>query len=503
MGLNRNAMGLIVTAIMILLLFLTTIPSSTAVLLDPGEPNKTSVSKGTIITFNDVNLTIRAGERIPVESLNFTIFKDSTEVAHVKFYINGTEIEDPLSKFTVTSLVNISNITYSSGGSYYGYDEYKGQNVTGFTYGYGNASYHVYIKYTITYKTHTTGTFYARLFVNASSHIYESDSSTLFTVSTGGGIPPEESEEEGGEVIESSEETLDHIAELYDIELEDSIYAEDTNGDGVVDKFTDPNGVLTAINFVNISGNASFLISIDDDEIPEFFWDADADIATTVNHAPGTVTDTETDIEKETIIILVNVNKSDWIYIETIDQYPPSQYLDYTLIVKNESGENISLDRIWRENEKIFVLDDPDTEYQFIYGYTILEPIFEPASGSTFNTTKPTITIAYFEEVDITTATFGTHDITDQLSTTDNLTFTFTTKSDLTDGTYFLNITSQDMDGNSLISAATYKIQVGEGKPTGEKQDEEFSWFIIILMIVIIVIVIIIALFKTGYLYIR
>ncbi len=497
MRLNKNTMSLIVTVVMILLLFLTTIPPSTAVFLDPGEPNKTSVSKGTIITFNDVNLTIRAGERIPVESLNFTISKDSTEVAHVKFYINGTEIEDPLSKFTVTSLANISKITYSSGGSYYGYDEYKEQNVTGFTYGYGNTSYHVYIKYTITYKTHMTGTFYAKLFVNASSYIYESGPSTLFTVfAPEGGVrrSPEEPEEEGREIIESSEETLDHIAELYDIELEDSICAEDTNGDGIVDKFTDPNGVLTTVAFVNISRNASFLISIDDDEIPEFFWDTNADIITTVNHELGAVKDTETDTEEETIIIFVNVNKSGWIYIETIDQYPPSRYPDYTLMVKNESGENISLDRIWRENGRIYVLDDPDTIYEFVYSYTLLDPIFVPASGKIFYVTKPTITITYQEQVDITTATFGTLDITDQIITTDDLTFTFTPKSDLADGTYLLSITSQDMDGNYLTSTATYKIQM----------TEEFPWFIIIiLMIVIIVIVIIIALFKTGYLYIR
>ncbi len=482
---------------MILLLFLTIIPPSTAVLLDPGEPNKTSVKKGTTVTFNDVNLTIRAKERIPVESLKFSIFKGSTEIAYVKFYINGTEIEDPLGKFTVSSLVNISQITYGSGGIYYGYDEYKGQNVTGFTYGYGNISHHVYVEYTITYKSHMTGTFFAKLFVNASSYNYKSGPSTLFTVferEDGDKKSQEEPKEDEIEIIESSEETLDNIAELYDIELVDSICAEDTNRDGIVDKFTDPNGVLTTVAFVNISGNASFLITIDDDEIPEFFWDTTSDIITTVNHELGTVKDSETDTEEETIIIFVNINnKSGWIYIETIDQYPPSRYPDYTMMVKNESGENISLDRIWRENGRIYVLDDPDTIYEFVYSYTLLDPIFVPASGKIFYVTKPTITITYQEQVDITTATFGTLDITGQIITTDGLTFTFSPKSDLADGTYILSITSQDMDGNYLTSSTTYMVQI----------TEEFPWFIIILIIVITLIIIIIALFKTGYLYIR
>lgn len=308
--------------------------------------------------------------------------------------------------------------------------------------------------------------------------------------SGGGWIPPSEEEEEEEEG-EPSEETIEYIEEQYNVTLEEKFYANDTDGDGVLDTLTDPNGVLTTVNFVNISGNASFLLSINDDEIPEFFWDANADTVTTVNHELGTVVDTEIDTEEETITISVDVNKSDWIYIEIIDRYPPNQYLDYTLVVKNESGENISSDMIWRENGMIYVLDDPDTLYEFVYGYTVLDPTFNPASGEIFDITRPTIAITYQEQVEITTATFGTLDITDQLTTTDNLTFTFTPKSDLVDGTYILSITFQDTDGNSLTSTATYNVQVIEEEPT----EEEFPWLIIV--IIAIIAVIFIALFRT------
>ena len=308
---------------------------------------------------------------------------------------------------------------------------------------------------------------------------------------SGGGTTPPSEEEEEEEGTEPSEETIEYIEEQYNVTLEEKFYANDTDGDGVLDTLTDPNGVLTTVNFVNISGNASFLLSINDDEIPEFFWDADADTVTTVNHELGTVVDTEIDTEEETITISVNVNKSDWIYIEIIDRYPPNQYPDYALVVKNESGENISSDMIWRENGKIYVLDDPDTLYEFVYGYTVLDPTFNPASGETFNITKPTITIIYQEQVDITTATFGILDIKDQLTTTDNLTFIFTPKSDLADGTYILSITSQDTVGNSLTSTVTYNIQVTAEIPT----DEEFPWLIIV--IIAIIVVIFIALFRT------
>jgi len=33
---------------------------------------------------------------------------------------------------------------------------------------------------------------------------------------------------------------------------------------------------------------------------------------------------------------------------------------------------------IWREGGKIYVLDDPDTTYNFIYGYTTTPPVISP-----------------------------------------------------------------------------------------------------------------------------
>ena len=314
-----------------------------------------------------------------------------------------------------------------------------------------------------------------------------------------GSTPPvEDDEEEKGS--EPSEITMNYIESHYNITFEEKFYANDTDGDGIFDTLTDPNGVLTEINFVNINGNISVLLSTNDDEIPEFFWDVKADTITPVNHAPGEVTETDTDTEEETITNIVIVNKSDWIYIEIADQYPPNRYPDYTLIVKNESGKNISSDMVWRENRKIYVLEDPDTQYEFVYGYTILDPVFMPSSEETFNIAQPTITMTYQEQVDITLATFGHLNITDQITNLDNLTFLFTPQYNLANGTYILNITSQDTDGNNLTSTAIYEIQATGETSTYEKQDEGFPLYFIIPMIVIIVIIIIAVLFKTGIL---
>ena len=91
----------------------------------------------------------------------------------MKFNILGSEIEDsPSNKFTVTNITNTSNLPYGSSGSYYGYDENDGSNHT-FNYGYGNAdtiASDLIILYKITYTTHQTGTFTAKLYVNSSNY---------------------------------------------------------------------------------------------------------------------------------------------------------------------------------------------------------------------------------------------------------------------------------------------------------------------------------------------
>ena len=295
------------------------------------------------------------------------------------------------------------------------------------------------------------------------------------------------------------DQTMNEIEEDYGVTLETPFYANDTDGDGIVDSFTDPNNVLTNVNYVNISGNASFLISTNDDNIPEFFWDTTTNDITPITHTTAqAATEPEIDQAEETITIKITVNKteSNWIYMDVSDAYP-----DYALTVKTSDGRIISDDKIWRENGKIYILDDPDTIYDFVYGY-IVAPTFNPTTGTTFNTSKPTITITYQEQVTITTALFGTNDITDQITNTDSMVFTFTAGSDIADGTYTLSITAEDGKGNKLESTATYTIETGEEPiPSGEFP---LTTVIVAAIIVIIVILLIIALlFKTGYISVQ
>jgi len=118
--LKNNLVGKVlslgISILMISLLFFDLIPVSSAVFVSPGTPSDTSVDIGNIITFDNVNLTIRGPERIPISFLNFTIFNGNTEIANVKFDIDGTILEQyPASIFTVTGLTDISSIQNGSG----------------------------------------------------------------------------------------------------------------------------------------------------------------------------------------------------------------------------------------------------------------------------------------------------------------------------------------------------------------------------------------------------
>jgi len=566
------------------------IPSSSiAVYLNPGTPSSTSLFIQSTITFSNVNFTIRGPEAIIVNYLNFSIFNTNDQyIAHVNFSINGTEtIDYPSGKFTVRNETNTSNLPYVSGGSFYGYDEQDGQNITdfGYGYGYGAGNTDLTILYTITYTTHTTGTFYAKLFVNSTIHTYTSGESILFTVSSrpppgGGGssaddaptanaggpytgvigIPIQfdgsQSTAVSGTNISSynwifgdgttnagvkpihtyilagnytvrltvtdnlgetdiasttaiissiapptpsvtvSNQTMQDVGNTYGILLEHQFYASDTNDDGIVDVFIDPNNLLTPVNFVNISGHASFLISTNNDNIPEFFWDTSTNAITPITHTPTPLTTPFIDITAKTVMIEITINKTGWVYLDITDQYPIDEYQEYTFTVTT-GNRTISPDMIWRKNGKIYVLDDPATYYDLIYGYTILPPTFSPQSGTTITTVRPTITITYPEPVYFLVAVLDeATDIMDQLTTMDNTVFTYIPTTDFTDGPHTLSLTVQDNQGrNTLTSTATYTVDLPK-----EPAIIETSWIIItIIAIVFIIIVCLIVLRIFGY----
>lgn len=190
----QKGVAMSIALLLILLIIVVFTPSFSAVKLSPGTPNKSSVTKNTIIIFNNVNLTIRSTEAIPVNYLMFRIFRsnDNSMIAQVNFSIFGKKISDtPTDAFTMMNVTNTSNLPYNSTWGY-GHDEETNNSRT-FNYGYGygpSGSFDLSILYKIAYTTQIIGTFYAKLFVNSTTYTYVSGESTEFTVQPSSSPPP-------------------------------------------------------------------------------------------------------------------------------------------------------------------------------------------------------------------------------------------------------------------------------------------------------------------------
>ena len=279
--------------------------------------------------------------------------------------------------------------------------------------------------------------------------------------------------------IEVSDETMSNASSRYNLTLTENFYSYDTDGDEIVDKFIDPNNILTTTHtgHVNLSGNISFLISTDGDDIPEFFWNTTSDEIVSISHNVGIIDDILIDEENEQATIYVIVEKANWIYIEIDDQYP-----DASLTVK--TGERtISSDLIWRKNDEIYIFDDPETEYQFIFDniYPSLQsPTFYPGDSGIINEDSTTITITYNVPVTITYAALGSSRIESSLVSTDNMVFRYTPPSYLEDGTYVLEIDAQAMQGSSHDSSSASYIYFSYGIPP-QKSFLEKNWSLILL----------------------
>jgi hypothetical protein len=287
-------------------------------------------------------------------------------------------------------------------------------------------------------------------------------------------------------VITASSEALNLIQTTFGLQFAQPFYATDTNNDSIADTFTDPSHLLTLIRIVNVSGNASFLLSTGNDTIPEFLWDTNGNKTILLTYTSVLLTETWIDPESQEIFIVANVEKTDWVYLKIIDPYPPDKYPGYTLTITTTDDRIISSSMIWRENGSIYVLDDPSAQYILIYGYTILPPVINPMDGTILHIARPTITITFFEETNPAIATFGNNDILDRLTTTDQKTFTFTPPSDLVDGTYTLSLLVADAEGNTLTSTSTYTIIITK-TPTGGIPWLPVTCIAIVLVILVII----------------
>jgi hypothetical protein len=138
----------------------------------------------------------------------------------------------------------------------------------------------------------------------------------------------------------------------------------------------------------------------------------------------------------------------------------------------------------WRENGRIYILDDPMTEYLFMFAhiYPTLQGSFSPQDGGVINVDSPSITITFNVPVVIVSAFFDTLDMKNELASTDNMTFTYTPPGYFENGTYHFEVNAQALEGNGfLASTVTYFYFQYQLPP--QKSFMEKNWMTIVFVV--------------------
>ncbi len=280
--------------------------------------------------------------------------------------------------------------------------------------------------------------------------------------------------------------------------MNESFSAVDTDNDGILDTFIDPNGILDSVRFFDINQSQSILISVHGNLDNLFIWDTTSNsIISPVTHNIGTIDSIETNETNNTITVTMSVDKADWTYFEIDDEYPDLS----TIIIKTNDGRQIPTDHFWRENDTIYVLDDPDVIYHIIYNRPLMEV--------SVNLTTDTIQTGENLEAIIQLSNIGT---TEQINST--VSFTVYKNSQLIWKTTESKLLQTQLTFNKTIpvnnlSSGTYTFnvsvdygvnQVAEASTTFTVSTEEIPWiWITIILAVFILIGLIFYLFKTGY----
>jgi len=266
--------------------------------------------------------------------------------------------------------------------------------------------------------------------------------------------------------ITASNITVNAMENKFGINLSEPFLSYDTDGDGKVDSFVDPNGILEAehAGYVTTSGHISFLLSLNGNLNKLVIWDVEYDKLINVDYREGkidkTINDTKNYIEK----IKFTVKNSDWKYIKVEDVHPHNS----DLTVEGPDGNDVPSDRVWRQSNKVCIIDNKGTTYYLKYPYTpppitLENAVFTPETGSVISDrTTRSITISYNIPVDLdyvelyiipedTQIPDFIEDISDEIITTNNMTFTYTPSNKFSKGVYQIFIKVTEKSGTNYV----------------------------------------------------
>lgn len=262
--------------------------------------------------------------------------------------------------------------------------------------------------------------------------------------------------------LEASSSVLTEINDNseIDVSLAEPFICYDTDGDGFVDMFVDPNGVLTLVtNVVMIGDEPVFLLSVDDGLIPECLWMPESDSISWVDHVIPSFSDEDVTIDYEAseASLSISLNKSGWILIDLSDTLYPNADIKSVRDVTHDIV--IPLEQVWRKEDHIFILDDPGMIYEIVFE-DIFPPIdvtFSPSDSGVIGETSPTILIEYNVPVVIQYAYFNSLSVGSQIKKIDDQTYQYTPPGYLKNGTYTFEVQVQALYGSEIdTSGVTY-----------------------------------------------
>ena len=250
--------------------------------------------------------------------------------------------------------------------------------------------------------------------------------------------------------VETSLDVLNTINSTYHTSLDELFFAYDTDGDSLPDIFHDPNGKLTTLGenrITNEDDDILFIISCDNDPIPEFFWDSTNNELVDIGYKTPINSDIEVDLLSEKATMSITVEKQDWICIGVSNPYP-----DASISVKTGDRE-IDNDMVWRSNGYIYILDDPNENYEIYFNDIFMDvtsPTFKPDTGEILNENQKSITITYNVPVKITYAAFNDKVVTTSVKKTEDNIFVFTPAGYLEEDYYLFEIEAEAVQGTSF-----------------------------------------------------
>jgi parallel beta-helix repeat protein len=316
---------------------------------------------------------------------------------------------------------------------------------------------------------------------------------------------------------ETSQAIIDEIESDYpDLSLSSKFYCYDTDGDEIPDSFYDPNLKITVVHssYINIEGNTAFLLSVDDENIPEYIWDVtDSELIDITSVTPSSeninqVGEIEPNTETVQYSIVVG-EKSGWIFIGISDP-DLGEYGSISSVTNvTKSGNEINSDRIIRKNDlaKTFILDDPETEYIVTYSFSphiLSSPTFTPTYGSIVGENQKYIRIKYDVAADPVYAFIYRLDpdlgyipidntdinITTDLNTNDYKTFEYYPPNDLAQGEYALDIKVRQLGGSQRTQTDEYPNHYLFGfEPYIVQEEAQINLFAFLPIIFIIAII--------------